>query len=128
MRFATLTIFAAVSVIPGVFSAPPTTVVDHVSQYDGVKVLRVPTGADTAPLDTLIESFELERWTTGSTANSHIDVQVPQDKYSEFISAVAGISATGNVTRSVITMHEDLGKSIREESPAKQAKILSPLG
>lgn len=102
---------AALSVL-----ALPATPLDSAVQYQGVKVLRVPVGEDTAPIDQLISTLSLERWTVHSTPNSHVDVEVPQDKYDEFVSAVDKISAESNITQDIVVMHEDLAQSIKEES------------
>lgn len=101
---------AALSVL-----AAPAAAVDSTLQYDGVKVLRVPVGADIAPIDKLVSSLDLERWTTRSIPNSHVDVEVPQDKYDYFVSEVKKISQSSKISLDIVTMHEDLGKSIREE-------------
>ncbi|KAH6904176.1 putative carboxypeptidase [Coprinopsis sp. MPI-PUGE-AT-0042] len=83
---------------------------DHTTGYNGVKVLRIPTGNSTARLDTLIDSLDLDVWTHSSRPNSHIDVQVPKDVYTSFTSKVNSILKEEGV------MHEDLGASIRKEA------------
>jgi hypothetical protein len=84
--------------------------------YDGVKVLRVPTGASTAALDALISELGLERWTQASVPSSHIDVEVPADVLDYFVKEANAISASQDVTYPIETMHEDLGASIRLET------------
>lgn len=107
--FASLAAFAVGAVYatsPEVLGAP----------YDGVKVLRVPTGASTTALDELISSLHLERWTQRSHPSSHIDVEVPADVLDYFVKEANAISASQNVTYPIVTMHEDLGESIRQET------------
>jgi hypothetical protein len=129
MRFATLLTFVAAAALSVLAVPVEEAAADHVSKYDGVKVLRVPTGADVKPIEALIESLDLERWTTTPTANSHVDVEVPQDKHDEFVAAANAISATANIKQPIVTMHEDLGKSIRDESaPSPEAKSANKLG
>ena len=129
MRFTALVTFVAVAALSALAIPVEEASTDHVSRYDGVKVLRVPTGADIKPIEALIESLDLERWTTNPTANSHVDVEVPQDKLDEFVQAANVISATANIKQPIITMHEDLGKSIREESAVSpEAKSANKLG
>ncbi|PPQ70189.1 hypothetical protein CVT24_003905 [Panaeolus cyanescens] len=89
---------------------------DHTAGYDGIKVLRIPTGNSTARLDSLIESLDLSVWTHASRPNSHIDVEVPKDVYKIFTSSVGKILKEEGVTYPIEVMHEDLGVSIRKES------------
>lgn len=97
---------SALSRSPAILSAP----------YDNVKVLRVATGSDTKPLDTLIAKLGLERWTTRSIPSSHIDVEVPADLLDHFVREANAINHAQQVTYPIETMHEDLGESIRLET------------
>ena len=107
-------VFALFALVLPVFSVP--TAQDHTAGYDGVKVLRIPTGASTTQLDTLIESLDLDVWTHSSRPHSHIDVQVPKDVYKSFTERVGKILKEEGVTHPVEVMHEDLGVSIRKEA------------
>lgn len=89
------------------------------SKYMGTKVLRIPTGPSTealAELTSLISSMELEKWTTVSTVNSHVDLEVPKEVYDEFMDKVGTLLNKEGILQPVIVMHEDLGSSILEES------------
>jgi hypothetical protein len=85
--------------------------------YDGLKVLRVPTGnaSSVKQLDELISHRGYERWTTNSRENSYIDVQVPSADVDDFIGAAGAANSEQNLRSSVKTLHEDLGESIRAE-------------
>ncbi|KAF9524325.1 putative carboxypeptidase [Crepidotus variabilis] len=89
---------------------------DTSSLYDNVKVLRIPTGNVTERLDALVSKYDLTLWTLHPLPNSHLDVEVPQDKYSQFIGDVNAVLNAGGIQHSIVTMHEDLGDSIRKES------------
>ncbi|KAH6913460.1 putative carboxypeptidase [Coprinopsis sp. MPI-PUGE-AT-0042] len=106
-------IFALLALALPTISIP---VHDHTMGYDGIKVLRIPTGNSTTQLDSLIESLDLSVWTHSTQANSHIDVQVPKDVYKTFTASVNKILKAEGVTYPVEIMHEDLGASIREEA------------
>ena len=86
---------------------------DYASRYDGVRVLRVPTGSQADALNALVDSYGLTRWDTRAT---HVDVQVPKDVYGDFADAVASLGANATEGMEVMVMHQDLGASIREES------------
>ncbi|KAF9051992.1 putative carboxypeptidase [Panaeolus papilionaceus] len=106
-------IFSLLAVLLPVIAVPAR---DHTSGYDGIKVLRIPTGKNTAKLDALIESLELDVWTHASRPDSHVDVEVPKNIYKTFTSSVSKILKEEGVTYPVEIMHEDLGVSIRKES------------
>ena len=84
--------------------------------YDNVKVLRIPTGNNTSKLDSLVSKYELNVWTVHTRPNSHLDVEVPAEKYTGFTTAVSSILKEDGIPVPIITMHEDLGASIRKES------------
>lgn len=106
-------VFAVLALALPAFAIP---VHDHTMGYDGIKVLRIPTGNSTSRLDSLIDSLDLSVWTHSTRPNSHIDVQVPKDVYKTFTSSVSEILKQEGVTYPVEVMHEDLGASIREEA------------
>lgn len=89
---------------------------DTSALYDNVKVLRLPTGNVTDQLNALVSKYDLTLWTLHPLPNSHLDVEVPQAKYSDFIKEAKGVLNSGGIAHSIVTMHEDLGQSIREES------------
>jgi len=84
--------------------------------YDNVKVLRIPTGNITSELDSLVSKYNLDAWTLHIRPDCHLDVEVPAEKYSEFTTTVNGLLKGNGITVPIITMHEDLGASIRKES------------
>jgi hypothetical protein len=89
---------------------------DPIAQYEGVKVLRVPTGADITPLENLVSSLNLERWTSQFSPYSHADVEVPKDKYDAFMNGVNSLMTEEQRRVGIVTMHENLAESIRLES------------
>jgi len=88
---------------------------DYTSRYDGIKVLRVPTVDKVDAFDELIDSLSLQRW---KGTRQHIDVEVPADKYDDFLAAANSLyrNSTAAEGVEVTTMHDDLGASIREET------------
>lgn len=85
--------------------------------YNGVKVLRVPTGASTAALYDVVSRLELTGglWTE-LVSNSHLDLEVPQDKFAEFLTAAEKYVKEQGLQEGLRVMHKDLGQSIRQES------------
>jgi len=104
----------------------PSHLHDSSTVYDNVKVLRIPTGHDISKLESLISKYQLNIWTEHPLPNSHIDVEVPAEVYWNFTTTVNGILEEDGITAPMITMHEDLGESIRKESegivPASELK------
>jgi hypothetical protein len=89
------------------------------SQYMGTKVVRVPTGPSTDVLQKLksvISDLQLELWTGTPRVNSHVDVEVPPLAYDAFTRATNQLLKDAGILEPVTMMHEDLGKSILEES------------
>jgi hypothetical protein len=103
-------------------TAKPTAVNYLAAPYAGIKVLRVPTGPSTEALkelEDLIESLQLESWTTVPRVNSHVDLQVPVDQYEDFMTAAHKIVANSGARGAGVdieVMHEDLATSIEEET------------
>jgi len=89
---------------------------DNSTPYVDVKVLRIPTGNTTVPLDSLVSEFDLRRWTSVSRPNSHVDVEVPKAKFTAFTSAAKAILSQQGVSYPIEMMHEDLAASIRKET------------
>ncbi|CAG7854673.1 Probable metallocarboxypeptidase A Short=MCPA; AltName: Full=Carboxypeptidase M14A; Flags: Precursor [Serendipita indica DSM 11827] len=93
------------------------------SQFMGVKVVRIPTGPSVdilARLQSLIAKHDLDLWTTTPTINSHVDVEVPPGDYDSFMKAVQELQGQAGILEPVTIMHEDLGKSILEESSTSE--------
>jgi hypothetical protein len=89
---------------------------DSSVQYQGFKVLRIPTGPNTLKLEALVTNYQLNVWTEHALPNSHLDVEVPPEKYTSFATAVDSILKDDGITTPIVTMHNDLGESIRKES------------
>jgi hypothetical protein len=95
-----------------VFSQPQDTSV----RYRNHKVIRIPTGSNTLKLESLVTEYQLNVWTEHVLPNSHLDVEVPPEKYTSFTSAVDGVLKEQGITTPIGMMHEDLGQSIEKES------------
>ncbi|KAF9524324.1 putative carboxypeptidase [Crepidotus variabilis] len=89
---------------------------DTSTLYDNVKVMRIPTGNVTEALTQLVAQHGLTLWTLHPQPQSHLDVEVPSPKYSGFIQDVTDVLDTGGIDHALVTMHENLGESIRRES------------
>ena len=89
---------------------------DNCALYNGVKVIRIPTGDISDKLASLVSEYGLDVWTGHTQPNSHLDVEVPAAKYPEFSTAVSSLLKDDGITVPIITMHEDLAASIRNES------------
>ena len=102
---------------------------DHTMGYDGIKVLRIPTGNSTAKLNRFVEDLDLDIWTHSVRPNSHIDVEVPKDKFQSFTTSINKLLTEEGITTPVEVMHEDLGASIRKEAEGiATSNSLSRLG
>ncbi|CAA7260302.1 unnamed protein product [Cyclocybe aegerita] len=106
----------AFALLAAVLPALALPVHDNSFPYIGVKVLRIPTGNTTAAIDDIVAQFDLSSWTAVSRPNSHIDVEVPKDKFAAFTKAAKTILNQEGITYPIETMHEDLAASIRKES------------
>lgn len=76
--------------------------------YDGYKVVRVSAGADTDRVNKLVEKLGLATWKEARHAGSFADIVVPPSKLSAFHQETSEMET--------VTMHEDLGESIAQES------------
>jgi hypothetical protein len=76
--------------------------------YDGYKVVRVAVGDQLAKINDVVSSLGLATWKGAPRAGAFADIVVPPTKLGAFTEKVAGLD--------VLTMHEDLGASIAEES------------
>ena len=96
-------------------SALPVFALDTKVRYHNGKVVRIPTGPNTSKLESLVSKYQLNVWTEHASPNSHLDVEVPPEKYTSFTTAVDGILKEEGITTPIVTMHEDLEESIRKE-------------
>ncbi|KAJ9148825.1 Zinc carboxypeptidase [Coniochaeta hoffmannii] len=76
--------------------------------YDGYKVFRVAVGDQVAKVNDVVSSLGLATWKGAPRAGAFADIVVPPTKIDSFAEKVAGLDT--------VTMHEDLGASIAEES------------
>lgn len=76
---------------------------DSVS-YDGVQVVRLPTGEDPERISDIIARLELDTW---KHTDSFADIAVPLNKLDAFENEIMGLDVT--------IMHKDLGNSIAVE-------------
>ena len=98
-------------------TAIPVFAQPHVSsvRYQNFKVIRIPTGQNTLKLESLVTEYQLNLWTEHALPNSHLDVEVPPEKYTNFTRAVDAVLKEEGITTPIVTMHENLGESIRKE-------------
>lgn len=75
--------------------------------YDGHKVFRVPVTDDGSFLRSVIAKLDVSTWQPPSKKGAFADIHVPPHALKPFEQALQG--------HEVITMHEDLGQSIRDE-------------
>ncbi|TQV93843.1 carboxypeptidase A1 precursor [Cordyceps javanica] len=88
------------------FAAAAATVQQAVS-YDGHKVFRVPVTDDGSYLRSVLDKLEVSTWQPPAKKGAFADIQVPPQSLKLFEEALKG--------HEIITMHEDLGESIRNE-------------
>lgn len=88
-------------------SAAAVTKPERVS-YDGYKVFRVAVGDQVAKVNDVVSSLGLSTWKGAPRAGAFADIVVPPTKIDAFNGKIIGLDT--------VTMHEDLGASIAEES------------
>ncbi|KAH8899090.1 zinc carboxypeptidase [Thozetella sp. PMI_491] len=76
--------------------------------YDGYKVFRVAVGDEVAKVNGIVEKLGLTTWKGAPRANAMADIVVPPAQLEAFNAEIGDMQS--------ITMHEDLGASIAEES------------
>ncbi|GAB1317997.1 hypothetical protein MFIFM68171_08207 [Madurella fahalii] len=103
MRFALL----ASSVLLGLSSAAAVQSQERKS-YGGYKVFRLSVEQDVAKVNNIIGKLGLTTWKGAPRAGAAADIVVPPSEVAAFEAEISGMNA--------ITMHEDLGASIAEES------------
>ncbi|KAF4506597.1 hypothetical protein G6O67_006665 [Ophiocordyceps sinensis] len=87
-------------------AAPPPTPT-RVS-YDGFKVFRVPVGGSAQRVNNVVARLGLDVWQPASRKGAFADIEVPPAKLDNFGRAMAGLE--------LLTMHDDLGRSIADEA------------
>lgn len=75
--------------------------------YDGYKVFRVDVGRDAERVNGVIDKLGLSTWMGKPRAGGKSDIVVPPSAVESFAKEVEGLG--------MLTMHEDLGASIREQ-------------
>jgi hypothetical protein len=75
--------------------------------YEGYKVFRLAVGEDVAKINNVIDGLGLATWKK-IHPGGRADIVVPPSQVSAFEAGTAGMG--------VVTMHQDLGASIAEES------------
>ena len=75
--------------------------------YDGHKVFRVPVTDDGSHIKSVIDKLKLEVWQPPSKKGAFADIQVSPEQLDDFTKVMDG--------HELITMHDDLGKSIAHE-------------
>ncbi|PHH93354.1 hypothetical protein CDD83_5908 [Cordyceps sp. RAO-2017] len=97
-------------VLPSLLAAVSAAVTPTPTQvsFDGYKVFRVPVRTQVQRVNEVVEKLDLSFWQPASRKGAFADIQVPPNKVDDFRHAMEGLE--------LITMHEDLGKSIAEEA------------
>ena len=113
--------------VPTIIAAPARSLA---LPYNGVKVFRVPTGPSEdslANLKALIAELDLHSWTTVPVVNSHVDLEVPNDKLQRFTTSIYDILENSGARAQgfeIETMHEDLAESILTESEGMYSPVI----
>ncbi|KAK3309410.1 carboxypeptidase A2 [Chaetomium strumarium] len=76
--------------------------------YDGYKVFRLKVGEDVAKVNNIIDTLGLTTWKGKPRVGAAADIVVPPSQVDAFEAEIKGMEA--------VTMHEDLGASIADES------------
>jgi hypothetical protein len=88
--------------------ASAATLAPRKVSYDGYKVFRLSFGDNVDKVNDIISKLSLTTWKGAPRAGATADIVVPPSQLAAFQSEIEGFSA--------VTMHEDLGASIAEES------------
>ncbi|KAJ6781181.1 hypothetical protein PWT90_05958 [Aphanocladium album] len=94
--------FLAFLPLAAAVATPPQKV-----SYDGHKVFRVPVTDDGSFLRGVIDKLDVSTWQPPSKKGAFADIHVPPHSLKAFQDALQG--------HELITMHNDLGESIRKE-------------
>ncbi|KAK3322993.1 carboxypeptidase A2 [Apodospora peruviana] len=102
----------SLSVVPLLLSVASAAVAGRpkpeFKSYDGYKVFRVPVGSDASKVSGIVNKLGLTTWKGAPRAGAFADIVVPPTELAAFSKEIAGMDA--------VTMHDDLGASIAEES------------
>lgn len=99
----TFAIFLTLVAVASAVAVKPRAV-----SYDGFKVVRIPVGTDASKVTEIVNKLQLKTWKGAPKAGAFADIMVPPSQLEAFNKEITGMEA--------ITMHEDLGASIAEES------------
>jgi len=99
---------APFSALLAVASASTAAVRPFKVTYDGYKVVRLAVGDEVSKVNGIISRLSLTTWKGAPRAGAFADIVVPPAQVDAFTEEIAGMDA--------VTMHEDLGVSIVEES------------
>lgn len=76
--------------------------------FDGYKVFRVPVRDEAQRVNDVVARLGLGVWQPASRKGAFADIEVPPSKVDDFAREMQGLE--------LITMHEDLGRSIADEA------------
>lgn len=96
------------SLLLSVSSAAVSRPKSAVKSYDGYKVFRVPVGTDASKVSGIVAKLGLTTWKGAPRAGTFADIVVPPTEVDAFTKEVSGMD--------VVTMHNDLGASIADET------------
>ena len=119
------------TIVPTAVAAPAYSLA---LPYKGVKVFRVPTGPSEESLEhlrALIAKIDLSSWTAAPVVNSHVDLEVSEDKLQSFTTSIHDILENSGARAKgfeIETMHEDLAESILAESEGMYSPVVEAVG
>lgn len=95
------------AILPSLLASVVALAVESQVSYDGHKVFRVPVLDDGSHIKNVIDKLNVITWQPPTRKGAFADVQVAPSQLDAFHKAMKG--------QELITMHEDLGKSVAEE-------------
>ncbi|KAK4090558.1 hypothetical protein Purlil1_5230 [Purpureocillium lilacinum] len=98
---------AALSTLLAVTAAAVPQPTPTKASYDGHKVFRVMVGSKPQRVSDVVDRLGLSFWQHPTRKGAFADIEVPPARVDEFRQEMEGLE--------LITMHEDLGKSIADE-------------
>lgn len=98
---------AALSTLLAVTAAAVPQPTPTKASYDGHKVFRVMVGSKPQRVSDVVDRLGLSFWQHPTRKGAFADIEVPPARVDEFRKEMEGLE--------LITMHEDLGKSIADE-------------
>lgn len=96
------------SLLAAASAAAPPTPTPTTASYDGYKVFRVPVRTKTQRVNHVVDKLGLGYWQPAQRKGAFADIQVPPGQVDAFYREMDGLE--------LITMHEDLGKSMAGET------------